>query len=133
MIDFYQDKFRYIHSQISLLIRNLNQSEDHSNEIKLCVSKIINSRHITLSNLKGIESESLVDDLLPEIYWERLENENFQEFDDFFDQFRMGNSIFTDFEEAEPILFASIQSTFEFIGVLKNNILISGIVNNDFQ
>lgn len=120
MIDFYQDKFRYIHSQISLLIRNLNQSEDHSNEIKLCISKIINSRHITLSNLKAIDSESLVDDLLPEIYWERLENENFQEFDDFFDQFRMGNSIFTDFEEVEPILFASIQSTFEYIGILKN-------------
>lgn len=122
MIDFYQDKFRYVHSQISLLIRSLNQNEDHSNEIKLCISKIINSRHITLSNIKGIESESLVDDLLPEIYWERLENENFQEFDDFFDQFRMGNSIFTDFEEVEPILFASIQSTFEFIGVLKNQL-----------
>ena len=44
----------------------------------------------------------------------------FQEFDDFFDQFRMGNSIFTDFEEVEPILFASIQSTFEFMGILKN-------------
>ncbi len=120
MIDFYQDKFRYTHSQISLLIRTLNQNEELSNEIKLCVSKIINSRHITLSYIKGIQSESLVDDLLPEIYWERLENENFQEFDDFFDQFRMGNSIFTDFEEVEPILFASIQSTFEFMGILKN-------------
>jgi hypothetical protein len=120
VIDFYQDKFRYTHSQISLLIRTLNQNEELSNEIKLCVSKIINSRHITLSYIKGIQSESLVDDLLPEIYWERLENENFQEFDDFFDQFRMGNSIFTDFEEVEPILFASIQSTFEFMGILKN-------------
>ncbi|MFN5983919.1 MAG: hypothetical protein ACK476_14045 [Fluviicola sp.] len=98
----------------------MNQNEELSNEIKLCVSKIINSRHITLSYIKGIQSESLVDDLLPEIYWERLENENFQEFDDFFDQFRMGNSIFTDFEEVEPILFASIQSTFEFMGILKN-------------
>lgn len=133
MIDFYQDKFRYIHSQISLLIRELNKNEAHSNEVKLVVSKIINSRHIALCNLKGIDSESLLDDLLPEIYWERLENENFQEFDDFFDQFRMGNTIFTDFKEAEPILFASIQATFENIGVLKNSILISGAVNNDFQ
>lgn len=133
MIDFYQDKFRYIHSQISLLIRGLNKNEELSNEVKIGVSKIINSRHITLSDLKGTDSESLIDDLLPEIYWERLENENFQEFDDFFDQFRMGNSIFTDFEEAEPILFASIQATFEFIGVLKNSIEISGTVSNDFQ
>ncbi len=133
MIDFYQDKFRYIHSQISLLIKSLNNKEELSKEIISSVSKIINSRHITLSNIKGIESESLVDDLLPEIYWERLENENFQEFDDFFDQFRMGNSIFTDFEEVEPILFASIQITFEFIGVLKNSIVVSGTVNNDFQ
>jgi hypothetical protein len=133
VIDFYQDKFRYIHSQISLLIKSLNNKEELSKEIISSVSKIINSRHITLSNIKGIESESLVDDLLPEIYWERLENENFQEFDDFFDQFRMGNSIFTDFEEVEPILFASIQITFEFIGVLKNSIVVSGTVNNDFQ
>lgn len=133
MIDFYQDKFRYIHSQISFLIKSLNENVVLSNETILSVSKIINSRHITLCNLKGIESESLIDDLLPEVYWERLENENFQEFDDFFDQFRMGNSIFTDFEEVEPILFASIQSTFEFIGVLKNWIVVSGTVNNDFQ
>lgn len=133
MIDFYQDKFRYIHSQIIQLVKSLNNRDELSTEIQVIVSKVINSRHICLSVLKGSESESEETDVLPEVYWERLENENFQSFEDFFDQFRMGNSIFENFSEVEPILFASLQSTFEYLGVLKNLLSELRFIDNENQ
>ncbi len=123
MLDFYQDKFRFVHELNLRLIKQFSVSEESNDQIRLLISKIINSRNITLSFLLDFKSESWENDLLPTNYWENFEFENFQLFEHFFESFRAGNTKFKNVNEIDAVLFASMKLTFELHGQLHFQVL----------
>lgn len=80
MLDFFQQRFSYIHQVNLAWIRHLTDDElDLPHPIKLCVSKLINDQHMRLAQLRQQETESDLLDIHAERYWEMLERANYKE------------------------------------------------------
>ncbi len=117
ILDFLQQRFSYVH-QVNLgWIRMLSEIDDIPQEIKLVISKLINNGHINVAEILDKEPESELDDLLPEMYWEQLERDNFQLWLDVFMQYNQG--LKDDIEWLTPRLFKALHENAQFLGQVK--------------
>lgn len=118
MLDFFQQRFSYIHQLNLSWIAHLKKNDrDIPWDIKVAVSQLINSQHIAVCGILGLEIESELDDVQPEMYWESLERDNFQQWMNVFLQYNQG--IRDNIEWLTPLLFKSLHETAQYIGQLK--------------
>lgn len=118
MLDFFQQRFSYIHQLNLNWIAHLKKNDrDIPWDIKVAVSQLINSQHIAVCGILGLEIESELDDVQPEMYWESLERDNFQQWMNVFLQYNQG--IRDNIEWLTPLLFKSLHETAQYIGQLK--------------
>lgn len=118
MLDFFQQRFSYIHQLNLSWISHLKKNDrDIPWDIKVAVSQLINSQHIAVCGILSLEIESELDDVQPEMYWESLERDNFQQWMNVFLQYNQG--IRDNIEWLAPLLFKSLHETAQYIGQLK--------------
>lgn len=118
MLDFFEQRFRYIHQLNLSWITHLKKDDrDIPASFKLVVSRMINHGHIAVSYLSGEISESAPDDLLPERYWEDLERGNYRQWMALFLQFDQG--IKEQEDELIRDLFRVLHEQAQYIGQLK--------------
>ena len=91
MLDFFQQRFSYIHQlNLSWIAHLTKDDRDIPWDIKVSVSQLMNSQHIAVCGILGLEIESELNDVQPEMYWESLERDNFQQWMNVFHQFNQG-------------------------------------------
>ncbi|MNJ92134.1 hypothetical protein D3C87_97930 [compost metagenome] len=130
MLDFFQQRFSYIHQLNLSWIAHLTQNDaDIPWDIKVSVSQLLNSQHIAVCGVLDLEIESELNDVQPEMYWESLERDNFQQWMNVFHQFNQG--IQTNSEWLTPLLFKSLHETAQYIGQLKLLVAQNGLEELD--
>lgn len=118
MLDFFQQRFSYIHQLNLSWINHLKQDDrDIPWDVKLALSRLINSQYIAVCGILDLEIESELDDVQPEMYWESLERDNFQQWMNVFLQFNQG--IRENREWLTPLLFKALHENAQYIGQLK--------------
>ncbi|MDR0802001.1 hypothetical protein [Fluviicola sp.] len=118
MLDFFQQRFSYIHQLNLSWINHLKKNDRNiPRDVKLVLSRLINSQHITVRGILDLEIESESDDVQPEMYWESLERDNFQQWMNVFLQFNQG--IRENIEWLTPLLFKALHENALYIGQLK--------------
>lgn len=118
MLDFFQQRFSYIHQlNLSWIAHLTKDDNDIPWDIQVSVSQLINSQHIAVSGMLDLEIESDLNDVQPEMYWESLERANFQQWMEVFHQYNQG--IQNHIEWLTPLLFKSLHETAQYIGQLK--------------
>jgi len=117
ILDFLQQRFSYVHQVNMGWIRLLAELEELPTEIRSVISKLINNGHINVAEILDKEAESELEDLLPEMYWEQLERDNFQLWLDVFMQYNQG--LKDDIEWLTPRLFKALHENAQYIGQLK--------------
>jgi len=117
ILDFLQQRFSYVHQVNIGWIRLLAELEDLPQDLKSVISKLINSGHISVVGILDREAESELDDVLPEMYWEQLERDNFQLWLDVFMQYNQG--LKDDMEWLTPRLFKALHENAQYLGQLK--------------
>lgn len=118
MLDFFQQRFSYIHQlNLSWIAHLMKEDADISWDIKVAVSQLINSQHIAVAGILNTEIESDLNDVLPEMYWESLERDNYKQWMNVFLQFNQG--LQDNIEWLTPLLFKSLHETAQHIGQLK--------------
>lgn len=118
MLDFFQQRFSYIHQlNLSWIAHLTKDDRDIPWDIKVSLSQLLNSQHIAVCGILGLEIESELNDVQPELFWESLERDNYQQWMNVFHQFNQG--IQTNVEWLTPLLFKSLHETAQYIGQLK--------------
>lgn len=118
MLDFFQQRFSYLHQVNLAWIRHLTADEmDVSHDIKLLVSKLINDQHIRLAQFQGIDSESELLDIHAERYWEMLERANFKEWQQFI--FSLASENLSSDDVLFVQLFQVLNQHAQYLGQLK--------------
>lgn len=117
ILDFLQQRFSYVHRVNMGWIRLLAELDDVPEEMRRVTSKLINNGHINVTEILDKEPESELDDLLPEMYWEQLERDNFQLWLDVFMQYNQG--LKDDMEWLTPRMFKALHENAQYIGQLK--------------
>ena len=118
MLDFFQQRFAYIHQlNLSWMVHLMKDDQDLPWDIKKVVSHLINAQHIAVCGILDLEIESNLDDVLPEQYWEQLERDNQQQWLNVFMQYNQG--IQTNTEWLTPLLFKALHENAQYIGQLK--------------
>lgn len=118
MLDFFQQRFSYLHQLNLSWIAHLKQNDrDIPWDIKLALSRLMNSQHIAVCGIMDLEIESELDDVQPEMYWESLERDNFQQWMNVFMQYSQG--IQDNIEWLTPLLFKALHENAQYIGQLK--------------
>ena len=80
MTDFFVEKFELDYHSNELIIRSIEDQEDHlPAEVTAVFSHIINMHHIWLSRLKNVSAESEAWDRLPVAYMSDLNRHNYLE------------------------------------------------------
>ncbi len=118
MLDFFQQRFSYLHQLNLSWIAHLKQNDqDIPWDVKLALSRLMNSQHIAVCGILDLEIESELDDVQPEMYWESLERDNFQQWMNVFLQYNQGIRENSDW--LTPLLFKSLHENAQYIGQLK--------------
>jgi hypothetical protein len=118
MLDFFQQRFSYIHQLNLSWIRHLTKDDQTIPwDVKVSVSQLINSQHIAVCGILDLEIESDLNDVLPEMHWESLERDNYKQWMIVFLQFNQG--LQDNIEWLTPLLFKSLHETAQYIGQLK--------------
>lgn len=118
MLDFFQQRFSYIHQlNLSWIGHLTKDDQDIPWDIKVAVSQLINSQHIAVAGILDLEIESELNDVLPEMYWESLERDNYKQWMNVFLQFNQG--LQDNVEWLTPLLFKSLHESAQYIGQLK--------------
>jgi hypothetical protein len=118
MLDFFQQRFSYIHQLNLSWIAHLTRNDaDIPWDIKVAVSQLINSQHISVAGILDLEIESDLNDVLPEMHWESLERDNYKQWMNVFLQFNQG--LQDNIEWLTPLLFKTLHETAQYIGQLK--------------
>ena len=118
MLDFFQQRFSYLHQLNLSWIAHLKQNDqDIPWDVKGAVSRLMNSQHIAVCGILDLEIESELDDVQPEMYWESLERDNFQQWMNVFLQYNQG--IQDNIEWLAPLLFKALHENAQYIGQLK--------------
>jgi len=118
MLDFFQQRFSYIHQlNLSWIAHLTKDDSDIPWDIKVALSQLINSQHIAVAGILDLEIESDLNDVLPEMYWESLERDNYKQWMNVFLQFNQG--LQDNIEWLTPLLFKSLHETAQHIGQLK--------------
>lgn len=118
MLDFFQQRLSYLHQLNLSWIAHLKQNDrDIPWDIKLALSRLMNSQHIAVCGIMDLEIESELDDIQPEMYWESLERDNFQQWMNVFMQYSQG--IQDNIEWLTPLLFKALHENAQYIGQLK--------------
>ena len=118
ILDFFQQRFAYIHQLNLRWIAHLRKDDrDIPWDIKVAISQLINAQHIAVSELLDQEIESELNDVLPEIHWESLERDNYQQWLNVFSQYNQGIQENTDW--LAPLLFKALHENAQYIGQLK--------------
>lgn len=118
MLDFFQQRFSYLHQLNLSWITHLKQNDqDIPWDVKLALSRLMNSQHIAVCGILDQEIESELDDVQPEMYWESLERDNFQQWMNVFLQYNQG--IQNNIEWLTPLLFKALHESAQYIGQLK--------------
>ena len=130
MLDFFQQRFSYIHQLNLSWIAHLTKNDaDIPWDIKVAVSQLINSQHISVACILVLEFESDLNDVLPEMYWESLERDNFKQWMNVFLQYNQG--LRDNLEWLTPLLFKSLHETAQYIGQLKLLVAQHGLESFD--
>lgn len=118
MLDFFQQRFSYMHQLNLSWIAHLKQDDrDIPWDIRLAVSQLINVQHIAVCGILDLEVESDLNDVLPEMHWEALERDNFKQWMQVFHQNNQG---FGDgVEWLTPLLFQALHEQAQILGQLK--------------
>jgi hypothetical protein len=118
MLDFFQQRFSYIHQLNLSWIRHLTKDDQTIPwDVKVSVSQLINSQHIAVCGILDLEIESDLNDVLPEMHWESLERDNYKQWMIVFLQFNQG--LQDNIEWLTPLLFKSLHETAQYVGQLK--------------
>lgn len=118
MLDFFQQRFSYIHQlNLSCILHLTKDDQDIPWDLKAVISKLINAQHIAVCNILDQEIESDLEDVLPEQYWEQLERDNHQQWLNVFMQYNQG--IQTNADWLAPVLFKALHENAQYIGQLK--------------
>lgn len=118
MLDFFQQRFAYIHQLNLSWVAHLRKDDrDIPWDIRLVISNCINARHIAVCEILEREPESELNDVLPEVHWEMLERDNHQLWLDVFMQFNQGIQEGNDW--LLPRLFQALHENAQYIGQLK--------------
>lgn len=118
MLDFFQQRFAYIHQlNLSWIAHLTKDDRDIPWDIKVSLSQLLNSQHIAVAGILDLEIESELNDVQPELFWESLERDNFQQWMNVFHQFNQG--IQTNIEWLTPLLFKALHEMGQYIGQLK--------------
>lgn len=118
MLDFFQQRFSYIHQlNLSWIAHLMKDDRDIPWDIKVSLSQLLNSQHIAVCGILDLEIESDLNDVQPELFWESLERDNYQQWMNVFHQFNQG--IQTNSEWLTPLLFKSLHETAQYLGQLK--------------
>lgn len=118
MLDFFQQRFSYLHQLNLSWISHLTKDDpDIPWDIKVAVSQLINSQHIAVCGILDLEIESDLNDVLPEMHWDSLERDNYKQWMNVFLQFNQG--LRENVEWLAPLLFKSLHETAQYIGQLK--------------
>lgn len=118
MLDFFQQRFSYIHQlNLSWISHLIKDDRDIPWDIKVAVSQLINSQHIAVAGILDLEVESDLNDVLPEMHWESLERDNYKQWMNIFLQFNQG--LQDNIEWLTPLLFKSLHESAQYIGQLK--------------
>jgi hypothetical protein len=126
MLDFFQQRFSYIHQLNLSWITHLTKNDaDIPWDIKVAVSQLINSQHIAVCGILDLEVESDLNDVLPEMYWESLERDNYKQWMNIFLQYNQG--LRDNIEWLTPLLFKSLHETAQYIGQLKLLVAQNGL------
>ncbi|WP_343633347.1 hypothetical protein [Fluviicola sp.] len=118
MLDFFQQRFSYIHQLNLSWIAHLTRDDRNIPwDIKVAVSLLINSQHIAVCSILDQEAESDLNDVLPEMHWESLERDNYKQWMNVFLQYNQG--LQDNIEWLTPLLFKSLHESAQYIGQLK--------------
>lgn len=118
MLDFFQQRFSYLHQlNLSWIAHLTKNDQDIPWDIKVAVSQLINSQHIAVCGILDLEIESDLNDVLPEMHWESLERDNYKQWMNIFLQFNQG--LQDNIEWLTPLLFKSLHETAQYVGQLK--------------
>ncbi|AEA45463.1 hypothetical protein [Fluviicola taffensis] len=118
MLDFFQQRFSYVHQlNLSWISHLMKDDRDIPWDLKVAVSQLINSQHIAVCEILDLEIESDLNDVLPEMHWESLERENYKQWMTVFLQFNQG--LQDNVEWLTPLLFKSLHENAQYIGQLK--------------
>lgn len=118
MLDFFQQRFAYIHQLNLSWIAHLKQDDqDIPWDIKLAVSQLINVQHIAVCGILDLEIESDLSDVLPEVHWESLERDNFKQWMHVFHLYNQGFG--ESIEWLTPLLFKALHEMAQILGQLK--------------
>ncbi|HRP52013.1 MAG TPA: hypothetical protein PLI97_00715 [Fluviicola sp.] len=118
MISLFQSQIEYVHQQNMAWIAHLRKLDlDLPWEVKRTLSKILNSSHIIGFQLLNKEPESELEDLIPEMHWEKLEQHNFQIWSDFFASCNASEDQFA--FQYSPFIFMHLRNNATYLGELK--------------
>lgn len=130
MLDFFQQRFAYLHQLNLSWIADLTKDDsDIPWDIKVAISQLINAQHIAVCGILDLEIESDLNDVLPEMHWESLERDNFKQWMSVFQQFNQG--LQENSEWLPPLLFKSLHETAQYIGQLKLLVAQHGLEEPD--
>lgn len=118
MLDFFQQRFAYIHQLNLNWVAHLRQDDrDLPWDIRWCISHLINAQHLLVCSILDKEAESDLNDMQPERYWEALERDNYRHWMEVFQQFNQG--IQDNVEWLTPRLFQALHENAQYLGQLK--------------
>jgi hypothetical protein len=118
MLDFFQQRFSYLHQlNLSWISHLTKDDQDIPWDIKVAISQLINAQHIAVCEILDLEVESDLNDVLPEMHWDSLERDNYKQWMNVFLQFNQG--LQDNIEWLAPLLFKSLHETAQYIGQLK--------------